>query len=210
MESIRDVLSRAKIEESDLKFEIQYLEFDDSVENDFRFVQVTESLLADIQSGEQEFVFRGDDSDAAVVCTNEKTFVLKESETSNTVLIVPECRFSKKCNDESIGNADEDGRILKVQVSFEAFHVDIKCENGRFLQVVGIQHKTIELLEEKRPRMEKLRQMLAENLYNGPQNEPAQADKVAIWENYNSRLMTVFHIFAAQISAEGFPRAYSG
>jgi len=37
---------------------------------------------------------RGMKSDSAVLCTNEESFELKEAETSNSLLILPQCEFT--------------------------------------------------------------------------------------------------------------------
>lgn len=38
-------------------------------------------------------VFKGDKNESAVLCTESKTYDVKEAETSNSILLVPELKF---------------------------------------------------------------------------------------------------------------------
>lgn len=38
-------------------------------------------------------VFKGDQNESAVLCTESKTYDVKEAETSNSILLLPELKF---------------------------------------------------------------------------------------------------------------------
>jgi sister chromatid cohesion protein DCC1 len=42
-------------------------------------------------------VFRGTRDDKAVLCTENKTFEVKEAETSNSLLLLPNLKFANDC-----------------------------------------------------------------------------------------------------------------
>ena len=42
---------------------------------------------------------RGDKSDYAVLCTDDKTYEVREAETSNTLLLSPDCLLPEQLND---------------------------------------------------------------------------------------------------------------
>lgn len=44
-------------------------------------------------------VFKGDKNESAVLCTETKTYDVKEAETSNSILLVPELEFPDEESD---------------------------------------------------------------------------------------------------------------
>lgn len=49
-------------------------------------------------------VFRGGQSDKAVLCTEENTFEVKEAETSNSLLLLPELKLAEDCQNAVEGS----------------------------------------------------------------------------------------------------------
>ena len=45
-------------------------------------------------------VIRGEKGDSAVLCTESKTYDIKEAETSNNLLLVPQCSIGKEIEGE--------------------------------------------------------------------------------------------------------------
>ena len=48
--------------------------------------------------------FRGEKGDQVVLCTKEKTYDVKLADMSNSILLVPNLKFSKNCNDDNVAN----------------------------------------------------------------------------------------------------------
>lgn len=46
-------------------------------------------------------VFRGSREDKAVLCTDDKTFEVKEAETSNSLLLLPTLKLAEECEGSS-------------------------------------------------------------------------------------------------------------
>lgn len=59
-------------------------------------------------------VFKGDPSESAVLCTNTKTYDVKEAETSNSILLIPELSFP----DEKCSNTELIGRKVSIYSVF--------------------------------------------------------------------------------------------
>lgn len=49
-------------------------------------------------------VFRGAREDKAVLCTDDKTFEVKEAETSNSLLLIPTLKLAEECSEDSSEN----------------------------------------------------------------------------------------------------------
>lgn len=56
--------------------------------NEVELVELGPELLALVESGEQRLCFKGGPDDEAVLCTVDKTFLVKRVETSNTLLLI--------------------------------------------------------------------------------------------------------------------------
>ena len=70
-------------------------------------------------------IIRGSETDGAVLCTTNESFELKEAETSNSLLILPECSLTK----EELDAVNEPSSVCR-QVRFEiAFYtLPLSCK----------------------------------------------------------------------------------
>ncbi|PNF17560.1 Sister chromatid cohesion protein DCC1 [Cryptotermes secundus] len=146
VEDVQTVIQHAKLFEGDLQPLSQVLSFVPRTEaqGKYRFLELDPTLLSNLQRG-QSLVFRGTRGENAVLCTHNRTYDVKEAETSNSLLLVPDLRWPAQ-------NVDEAGRMLEEK------------------QVLGVFHKYYELRTCK-PRLRKVRQLLEECLYRGPEYE---------------------------------------
>lgn len=73
------------------------------------------SLLFDVEKITFRMIFRGADNDNPVLCTESQTFQVKEAETSNALLLSPDCRFAS--------NIIKDGahRLSSCQVQSDVY-----------------------------------------------------------------------------------------
>ncbi|XP_049789210.1 sister chromatid cohesion protein DCC1 isoform X2 [Schistocerca nitens] len=147
IDEIRTVIHHAKLEESELLPVTQILNFasrSEAVEN-YRLFQLDTKLLNTLEEGDS-LVLRGGKEESAVLCTQNKTFEIKEAETSNSMLLLPGISWS---HDADI---DTEDRILDER------------------QVLGVFYKYFELHPSK-PKLKKLYQLLKEAPYRGPELE---------------------------------------
>jgi len=138
LDEVSTVIEHAKLEESDLKSVSQVISFSPHlIGPEMRLIQVSKSLLETIKAGDK-LTFRGEDEESVVICSNNKTFDVKDAETSNSLLILPELSLAQ--------DIDENGeRSLATR------------------NVSGIFYKYLEL-QEIRPRLSKLRAELQNNI----------------------------------------------
>merc|ERR1711915_520120 len=77
-----------KLVESNLLPVSQVISFTNSlVEENVKLLEVTPAIADGLQSGDV-FVIRGEESDNSVLCSNNKTFEIKEAETSNSLMML--------------------------------------------------------------------------------------------------------------------------
>ena len=107
--------------------------------DDIKLLEVSKDLANSISAGDI-LTIRGDEIENAVICSRDKTYDIKEAETSNSLLLVPSIVFPDTISKSS-------GRSLS-------------CSS-----VSGIFHKYLELIE-IRPRLRKMKDLLLQNPYN--------------------------------------------
>lgn len=144
---IRTVIHHAKLEENELLPVTQILNFasrSEAVEN-YRLFQLDTKLLNVLEEGDS-LVLRGGKDESAVLCTQNKTFDIKEAETSNSMLLLPGISWAQD------SDIDTEDRVLDKR------------------QVLGVFYKYFELYPSK-PKLKTLYQLLKEAPYRGPELE---------------------------------------
>ncbi|KFM81496.1 Sister chromatid cohesion protein DCC1, partial [Stegodyphus mimosarum] len=105
-------------------------------------------------TGKKVLTIRGDLEDTAVICTENQTFEIKEVETSNSLLLMPELILPEKCQ-------DKEEKVVEQNIS-------------------GVFHNYYEVRPFK-PNFRKLRIMLERNAYRGKEYEEENLyDKVTV------------------------------
>ena len=59
-----------------------------------KLIQVSHKMLESIQAGDK-LTFRGEDDESVVLCSNNKTYDVKDAETSNSLLIMNELSLAE-------------------------------------------------------------------------------------------------------------------
>ncbi|XP_015757732.1 PREDICTED: sister chromatid cohesion protein DCC1-like [Acropora digitifera] len=125
---------------------VQVLQFSHNPNNDeYKLLELPHRILDTLKVG-NSVTIRGDHQDEAVLCTDKETYDLKNADTSNSLLLVPDCVLPK---DEA----------FKSEVSPLVFREVSSC------------HTTYFELKQRRPKLEKLKFLLVGDLYKGPENE---------------------------------------
>lgn len=146
LEDVQTLIQHAKLFDSDLQPLTQVLSFAPrhEVQGKYRFLELDTTLLNSLHKG-QSLIFRGTKDENAVLCTHNQTYDVKEAETSNSLLLLPDLRWPAQIDDQT-------GRMLEEK------------------QVLGVFHKYYELRICK-PRLQKVRNLLEKCLYRGPEYE---------------------------------------
>ena len=108
---VESVIQLAKLESSELLPTTQVVEFSDHLIDlgSLKILEVPNTLADELMSG-ASLTIRGDANDSAVLCSNNKTFDLKEAETSNSLLLIDKLGFpgeSQMRNDTSSNQVNE-------------------------------------------------------------------------------------------------------
>ena len=110
------------------------------VGDEVKLLEVTKDVAESFRVGDT-LTIRGDETENAVICSKEKTFEIKEAETSNSLMLVDRVtlpdQVDKSVTDRRLG----------------------------WSSVGSVIHKYIEIIE-IRPKLRKLKEVLQKNLYN--------------------------------------------
>jgi len=140
---VTDMISHAKLIESDLLPLSQVVSFTTSMMGEeMKLLEVTKDVAECLKTGDI-LTIRGDESENAVLCSSNKTFEIKEAETSNSLMML-------------------DKVILPADIEKK------NSDSGRRLgwsTVGGMFHKYVEIIE-IRPKLRKIKEVLSQNLYN--------------------------------------------
>lgn len=100
-EDVLTFLAQAKLDCADLTHVVQPISFTNGQDGDLMLMEIDKSLLNDLQ-GNEMLTFKGRDDDGAVLCTSKCTYEVREAETSNSLLLVPELQFPSDISTEGI------------------------------------------------------------------------------------------------------------
>uniref|UniRef100_A0A8D0E8Y4 Sister chromatid cohesion protein DCC1 n=1 Tax=Salvator merianae TaxID=96440 RepID=A0A8D0E8Y4_SALMN len=143
-EEVEATLQVAKLEAAELLPTVQCLSFDVRADAAECFLlQLEPELCVELEAG-RSLVIRGDRDEHAVLCSKDKTYEMKIADTSNTLLFIPGCETP-----EQLGS--EKPSIL-------------------YPQIAGFSNNYWEL-RRCRPKLKKLKKLLMENPYEGPDSE---------------------------------------
>ncbi|XP_014282169.1 sister chromatid cohesion protein DCC1 isoform X3 [Halyomorpha halys] len=134
------VIHHAKLEEKDLRPLTQVLYFSEEFP-EYKILELDKELFKCLKESDK-LVLRGQKTDKAVLCTKNKTFDIKEAETSNSLLLIPNLKFAEDVPAES-GDRDIEEK-----------------------EIVGVYHEYFEL-KQIRPRLLPLRNFLKMKPYKG-------------------------------------------
>uniref|UniRef100_A0A6J0U1P2 Sister chromatid cohesion protein DCC1 n=1 Tax=Pogona vitticeps TaxID=103695 RepID=A0A6J0U1P2_9SAUR len=145
-EEVEATLQVAKVDPAELWPVVQCLSFGSQANATERYLlQLEPELCAELEAG-RSLVIRGDREEHAVLCSKDKTYDMKIADTSNTLLFLPGCATP------------------------EEFSPDKPTSNILHTQIAGISKNFWEL-RRCRPKLKKLKKLLMENPYKGPDSE---------------------------------------
>ncbi|XP_066481712.1 sister chromatid cohesion protein DCC1 isoform X2 [Tiliqua scincoides] len=145
-EEVEATLQVAKLNPAELLPPVQCLRFSpQAAAQECCLLQLEPELCAELEAG-RSLVIRGDRDERAVLCSKDKTYDMKIADTSNTLLFIPDCETPEQlCADEPTSNITH-------------------------IQIAGFSTNYWEL-RRCRPKLKKLKKLLLENPYEGPDSE---------------------------------------
>ncbi|XP_076655799.1 sister chromatid cohesion protein DCC1 [Halictus rubicundus] len=127
MEEIRETLELADIKESDLQnlTQILYSATDNDIENCTKLLELDQHLLETIEAGDS-LSFQGNKEDSVVICTKSRTYDVKEAETSNSCLLVPNLNLIKQIS--VLATNDRVTRNYNISGVFHTYYEVRECK----------------------------------------------------------------------------------
>ncbi|KOC69042.1 Sister chromatid cohesion protein DCC1, partial [Habropoda laboriosa] len=149
IEEVRETLELAAVKESGLQniTQIVYSEQEHDVGKCIKLLELDEHLMETISKGDS-LTFQGNKEDTVVLCTKNQTYDIKEAETSNSCMLVPNLNLFEQTK------VDANDRIVKAY------------------NISGVFHTYYEV-KECEPRLEKLHSVLKPTSFNGVEYESA-------------------------------------
>ncbi|XP_031213792.1 sister chromatid cohesion protein DCC1 isoform X2 [Mastomys coucha] len=112
---------------------------------DFCLLELEPALCQQLEAGDS-FVIRGDKDEQAVLCSKDKTYDLKIADTSNMLLFIPGCKTPDQLKGE--------------ETPSNIVHTEILGFSNHYWE-----------LRRCRPRLKKLKRLLMENTFEGPDSQ---------------------------------------
>lgn len=166
------MLTYAKLESHKLTPITQTLYYPDSEINsgDYKLLELNPDVLSQIEQG-QVLSFKGGLSEKIVLCTDNKTYDVKEAEISNSLLLIPDLKSAQQTSASPLKSPKNNMSNKSLDNSVE--DDDMDQNKSRRLErrpVLKIFHEYLEC-REINPRFRKLNDLLQLTRYFGPENE---------------------------------------
>ncbi|NXF88145.1 DCC1 protein, partial [Eubucco bourcierii] len=129
---------------------------------DYCLLQLEPGLSAQLEAG-CSLVIRGEKHEQVVLCSKDKTYDMKIADTSNMLLFIPGCKTPEQ--------------LKADQASCNIIHSQACCAG-----IAGFSNNYWEL-RRCRPKLKKLRKLLMQDPYKGPDN---QKDQTSTFSKYTT------------------------
>lgn len=170
-EDVSSMIKYAKLSERNLTDITQALYYpaNDSMFEEYKLLELNSHLVEQIEAGQTLF-FKGGLNEKLVLCSDEKTYDVKEAEISNSLLIVPDLKLAQSTSKSPLKSPKSNVNNRSLDSSLDE---DSSIERIRQLErrdILKISHEYFEC-REINPRFRKLGEILSLTRYSGPENE---------------------------------------
>ncbi|XP_069776696.1 sister chromatid cohesion protein DCC1 isoform X1 [Narcine bancroftii] len=175
LKEIEATLQVAKLDAADLRSTVQCISFSENVSSgDYCLMELDETLCKSLESG-QSLIIRGDKDEHAVLCSEDKTYDLKIADTSNMLLIIPDCKTPDQLPSNTSSQHVMHSQLMSVKGTvMSSCILPQDCASSgegsqlssALCQIFGFAKSYWEL-KRSRPKLRKLKKCLMENPYNG-------------------------------------------
>lgn len=146
-----------------------YYPSDHVASEDIKLLELNPHILAEIRAG-RPLSFKGGLHEKLVLCTDTKTYDVKEAEISNSLLLVPELKHSQATSKSPLKSPKNNvNRSLDRSQEDDTEDTDV-LRSLEQRSVMKISHEYYEC-REINPRFRKLYDLLQMTRYSGPENE---------------------------------------
>ncbi|XP_043923494.1 sister chromatid cohesion protein DCC1 [Protopterus annectens] len=151
-DEVKATLETAKLKQEELMPTVHCMSFSESITSgDYCLLELNDVLCKHLESG-KSLVIKGDKDEHAVLCSEDKTYDVKIADTSNLLIIIPDCKTPDQLSD------------------------DQSIQSLVHTQIYGLANNYWEL-RKCRPKMKKLKKLLMENPYEGPDSIKEKASE---------------------------------
>ncbi|XP_030074382.1 sister chromatid cohesion protein DCC1 [Microcaecilia unicolor] len=145
-DEVEATLQIAKLRVEELRRTVHCLSFSPSLTSgEHCLLELDSELCKRLEAG-NSLVIRGDKDEHAILCSGDKTYELKVADTSNLLLFIPDCKTPDQFTDE--------------QPELSLLHTKVCGFSSHYWE-----------LRRCRPKLKKLKKLLMENTYEGPDVE---------------------------------------
>ncbi|KAJ6641389.1 Sister chromatid cohesion protein DCC1 [Pseudolycoriella hygida] len=171
-EDVGTMLTYAKLEANKLTPITQTLYYPEGDVNmsDYKLLELNDDVFNQIRKG-QVLSFKGGLSEKIVLCTENKTYDVKEAEISNSLLLIPNLKSAQQTSTSPLKSPKNNMSNRSLDSSIE--DDDTEQTTTRVLErrpVLKIFHEYFEC-REIHPRFRKMNDLLQMTRYSGPENE---------------------------------------
>ncbi|XP_074640253.1 sister chromatid cohesion protein DCC1-like [Tubulanus polymorphus] len=153
LERIHKIVEYAKLDPSELKPTVQSIYFAADLDHeDVKLIELDDDVYQSLKKGDRLSI-RGEKHEGAVLCTSDKTYNMKEAETSNSLLLLPTL--------DIINSDEQEPDVL-----------------NRYVQ--SVKHQYYELKPCK-PKLKKLKELLEMSPYSGQLHEETSMENVKMY-----------------------------
>lgn len=166
------MIKHAKLDEKNLTKLTQAIYYPSSneLQENLKLLELNPHLIKEIEEG-QTLCFKGGLSEKVVLCTETKTFEIKEAEISNSLLLIPGIKLAQETSTSPLKSPKGMNKSLDKSCDDDDEDLDVQRDLER-KEILCIFHDYYECREVK-PKYRKISDLLQLTRYSGPENEHA-------------------------------------
>lgn len=170
-DDVKSMIKHAKLDEKNLTQLTQAIYYPSSnqIQANLKLLELNPHLMKQIEEG-QTLCFKGGLNEKVVLCTETKTFEIKEAEISNSLLLIPGIKLAQETSKSPLKSPKGMNKSLDRSCDDEE-DLDIHRDLER-KEILCIFHDYYECREVK-PKYRKISDLLQLTRYSGPENEHA-------------------------------------
>lgn len=164
------MIKHAKLDEKNLTKLTQAIYYPSSneIQENLKLLELNPHLIKEIEEG-QILCFKGGLTEKVVLCSETKTFEIKEAEISNSLLLIPGIKLAQETSTSPLKSPKGMNKSLDRSCDDDDEDLEIPRDLER-KEILCIFHDYYECREVK-PKYRKISDLLQLTRYSGPENE---------------------------------------
>ncbi|XP_055372434.1 sister chromatid cohesion protein DCC1 [Condylostylus longicornis] len=171
IEDVESIIDHAKLDRRNLTEVAQaiYYPKEEAGLNNLKLLELDSNILNEIKQGNSLY-FKGGLNEKVVLCTENKTYEVKEAEISNSLMLCPNLKFAQATSTSPLKSPKNQNTSHNSSLNDSADDDIIYPRQLEHCHVLKIFHEYFEC-REIQPRFRKLGDLLQLTRYSGPENE---------------------------------------